>query len=404
MMEKNKFKLLAVTEGNEKWDSSIKRLKDIDYRKEDIRTDFERDYNRILHCRAYRRLKNKTQVFFATKKDNICTRIEHVNHVASVSYTISKFLGLNTQLTLAIAIGHDLGHAPFGHSGERIIKKIVKEKLGYTFWHEKNSLRVIDSIETLEDSKGLHKNMNLTYAVRDGIVSHCGEVNENALVPRSEAIDLNIIEKPNQYAPYTWEGCVVKIADKISYLGRDIEDALSLEILSLEQLNKLRKIAGENYKAINNTILMHDFIIDLCKNSNADDGICFSEKYLNLINEVKDFNYTHIYKHKRLRSYEKYATLILNSIFEALEDYFDNENTLEKLTAARNTFPLLIGSFMQWLAKYDASRLIAPVLTYDNRILYDIAYQEDYILSIIDFTASLTDNHAIDIFNELSRF
>jgi len=403
-MQENKFKDVAVQKGNPKWQASIKRENDIDYRQEDIRTEFERDYNRILHSRAYRRLKNKTQVFFATKKDNICTRIEHVNHVASVSYTISKFLGLNTQLTLAIAIGHDLGHAPFGHSGERIIKDIVKRTLGYSFWHEKNSLRVIDSIETLEDSRGVHKNMNLTYAVRDGIVSHCGEVNEMALKPRHEDIDLNTIEKPNQYAPFTWEGCVVKIADKISYLGRDIEDALSLKILSQEQLQTLKEIAGDNYKAINNTILMHDFIIDLCKNSSPEAGITFSEQNLNLINDVKSFNYKHIYKHKRLKSYERYATLILDTIFEALQDLYSGKNTRQMIYEARYAFPVLIASFSEWLSKYDASERANVNQIFDNRILYNIEHKDEYILASVDFLASLTDNYAIDIFNELSSF
>jgi len=403
-MQDNLFKDQAVQMESPKWAISIQRNNPIDYRSEDIRTEFERDYNRILHCTAYRRLKNKTQVFFATKKDNICTRIEHVNHVASVSYTISKFLGLNTQLTLAVAIGHDLGHAPFGHSGERIIKEIVKNFFTDTFWHEKNSLRVIEVIETLEDSKGVHKNMNLTYAVRDGIVSHCGEVNENALFPRLEAIDLSLIQRPNQYPPFTWEGCVVKIADKISYLGRDIEDALSLGILSSEQLLELKDIAGENYKAINNTILMHDFIIDLCKNSHPDKGICFSEKYLRLINEVKSFNYKHIYKHKRLKNYEKYAGLIITTIFESLLDFYEGVHTYERLEENRQSFPSLIASFTQWLYKYDINKRVEISAKFNNKALYDLNKKEDYTLAIIDYIASLTDNFAIEIFNELSSF
>jgi len=403
-MKQNLFKGVAQQQGNPKWAEALKRLNAIDYRKEDIRTEFERDYNRILHCTAYRRLKNKTQVFFATRNDNICTRIEHVNHVSSVSYTISKFLGLNTQLTMAIAIGHDLGHAPFGHSGERIIKEIIKSTLHDNFWHEKNSLRVIDYVDTLEDSTGKHKNLNLTYAVRDGIVSHCGEVNENALVPRDQAIDLHHISRPNEYAPYTWEGCVVKIADKISYLGRDIEDALTLNILSSEQLNTLKDIAGENYKAINNTILMHDFIIDLCKSSHPDTGICFSEKYLELINNVKKFNYQNIYNHKRLRSYEKYAKLVIESIFETLSDLYDGPDTYVGLRNAGHSFPLLSTAFSQWLAKYDMNPASANAEKYGNIKLYDLHKPLDYTLAISDFVASMTDNFAIEIFNELSSF
>ncbi|MCL2412843.1 MAG: HD domain-containing protein, partial [Bacteroidales bacterium] len=185
-----KFEKVAIKEGNPKWKESIARQIPIESKPGEIRTDFTRDYNRILHCTAYRRLKHKTQVFFSPKDDTICTRIEHVNHVTAVSYTISENLGLNTELTNAIAIGHDLGHAPFGHSGERILKKIVDKELHETFWHERNSLRVIDKIELLENASAKFLNLNLTYAVRDGIVSHCGEVDERSIVPRNENIDL----------------------------------------------------------------------------------------------------------------------------------------------------------------------------------------------------------------------
>ncbi|MDR0436916.1 MAG: HD domain-containing protein, partial [Bacteroidales bacterium] len=241
-----KFEKVAIKEGNPKWQESIARQTPIENKLGEIRTDFTRDYNRILHCTAYRRLKHKTQVFFSAKDETICTRIEHVNHVTAVSNTISEYLGLNTELTNAIAIGHDLGHAPFGHSGEMILKKIVKNNVGTenfpplqkTFWHEQNSLRVIDKIELLENSEAKLLNLNLTYAVRDGIVSHCGEVDERSIIPRNENIDLNEIRQPGSLPPYTWEGCVVKISDKISYLGRDIEDALRMNILNDEQLSE----------------------------------------------------------------------------------------------------------------------------------------------------------------------
>ncbi|NLM97596.1 MAG: HD domain-containing protein [Halanaerobiaceae bacterium] len=119
------FSKVAAVKGNDQWDIFVKRQSDIYQRLDDIRSDFWRDYNRILHCTAYRRLKHKTQVFFATRNDHICTRIEHVNHVASVSATLCKKLSLNVELAVAIATGHDLGHAPFGHEGEKILREIV---------------------------------------------------------------------------------------------------------------------------------------------------------------------------------------------------------------------------------------------------------------------------------------
>ena len=112
---------------NPKWNNLIHREKEIYKRENDLRSDFERDYNRILHSNAYKRMKHKTQVFFSPTSDHICTRMEHVSHVDSISYTISNTLGLNTELTKAISIGHDLGHAPFGHQGERILSEISKK-------------------------------------------------------------------------------------------------------------------------------------------------------------------------------------------------------------------------------------------------------------------------------------
>jgi dGTPase len=404
-MEADRFINVAAKPGNSKWKKSVMRIHDLSLRKNDIRTDFERDYNRILHCAAYRRLKHKTQVFYATRNDLICTRIEHVNHVNSVSYTIAKFLGLNTGLTTAIALGHDLGHAPFGHSGEKILNSIAVKVLGTSFWHEKNGLRVVDKIETLENSEGKEKNLNLTYAVRDGIVSHCGEVNEKALFPRENSFDLEKITKPNEYPPYTWEGCVVKIADKISYLGRDIEDALRLDILSDLQLDELKKIVRVNLKEINNTILMHDFVTDLCKNSSPARGICLSSRYLDLINHVKAFNYANIYHHKRLNNYIRFAELILHSVYDTLEDLYDGKNTLKQIDSSAVLYPELCSSFKAWLEKYsDHTNRKKNGCKFENEVLYHAGNRNDHTLAIIDFMSSMTDHFAIRVFNELTSF
>ena len=241
--------------------------------------------------------------------------------MASVSTTIAKHLGLNTELVSAIAIGHDIGHAPFGHHGESVIRKIIQEEVkDSSFWHEKNSLFFLDYIETLSDSVGVEKNMNLTYAVRDGIISHCGEVNEDSIYPREEYLDLEDIIEPNQYQPYTWEGCVVKIADKISYLGRDIEDAAFFKILNYSNYKELYKILEKHLpnskvREINNGMLIHGFIIDLIKNSSPEKGIRLSPEYLGLMNDIKDFNYSVIYKYWRIESFKEYATVVIRTIF-----------------------------------------------------------------------------------------
>ncbi len=170
---RDSFKNVSATENNPKWNNIISRKEELYSRKNDIRSEFERDYTRIIHSLAYRRMKHKTQVFFLPENDHICTRAEHVVLVESIAYTIAKYLGLNTELTKAIATAHDIGHSPFGHQGERILSKLSQEYIGKSFWHERNGMEIIDKIELLEAPDGMMKNLDLTYAVRDGIISHC---------------------------------------------------------------------------------------------------------------------------------------------------------------------------------------------------------------------------------------
>ena len=134
---RNLFEEVAATEKNEKWTNIIKREKELYKRNNDIRSEIERDYTRIIHSTAYRRMKHKTQVFFSPENDHICTRIEHVTYVESISHTIAKYLGLNIDLTKAIATAHDLGHAPFGHEGERVLSKISQRDLEEKFGMKK---------------------------------------------------------------------------------------------------------------------------------------------------------------------------------------------------------------------------------------------------------------------------
>jgi dGTPase len=413
-----KFAKEQMNEDHPKWDSAVLRQQSLYNRKGEIRSDFFRDYTRILHCTAYRRLKHKTQVFFATRNDHICTRIEHVGHVASVSYVIANELGLNAELTGAIAAGHDLGHAPFGHAGEDCLREVAANDLGITFWHEKNSLRFVDSIETLRDVEGCERNLDLTYAVRDGIICHCGEVNETSIRPRDEVATLEDLTKASEVSPYTWEGCVVKIADKISYLGRDIEDALVLKMLSGDEILRLAKILKSSeivsgiprfrIKDLTNTFLMHNFVIDLCKNSYPDQGIQFSESFLSLINAVKAFNYEHIYKHKRLEMYKKYARLIINSLYEVLAEIYDKTDSIRKLRMLqkKGLYPSLLQFYEEWLLKYMKGRGAYGRETrkYENVELYDLTNEKEYRLSIIEFISGMTDGFAIRAFNELASF
>ncbi len=389
---KDLFKNYAANSNNLKWTNMIKREEKLYSRGNDIRSEFERDYTRVIHSNAYRRQKHKTQVFFSPENDHICTRIEHVTYVESISYTIAKYLGLNVELTRAIAIAHDIGHSPFGHQGEKILSEISKRDLGKTFWHEKNGLEFVDKIELLEDNSKNMQNLNLTYAVRDGIISHCGEIDENKLKPRDEYIDLNSYSKPNQYAPYTWEGCVVKIADKISYLGRDIEDAITLGILD-EHLDDLYKILNKNKsEVINNTVIINSLIYDLCNNSSPEKGLCFSEEIFELIKEIKDFNYKYIYLSERLKPSTKYFELVLNQIYDTLN------NSKENL---KRFYPELFKDFEDWLSYYWN---LPRNKNAKNKAIFDLNDRKSYSQAIIYYIAGMTDNYAIDMYNKIVGF
>lgn len=395
------FKSVAMLPENPKWENAIKREKKLYSRNNEFRTDFERDYTRVIHCNAYRRLKHKTQVFFSPTSDHICTRIEHVVHVESISYTIAKYLGLNTELTKAIATAHDIGHSPFGHEGERILSEISKRDIDETFWHEKNGLEIVDKIELLEDNFKNKQNLNLTYAVRDGIISHCGEIDQNNLKPREENIDLNEYKYPNQFNPYTWEGCVVKIADKISYIGRDIEDAISLGILD-EHLNELHKMLGLDInEPINNTVLINNFIYDLCENSSIKKGLCFSEKTFELINELKKFNYKHIYRAEIINPSIEYFKIIINEIYNILKNLYDGNRTYINIQNLKKFYPNLMSSFEEWLQNYwnlDRKEI------FKNDVIINMSNEKEYYKAIIYYISGMTDNFAIDIYNEIIRF
>ena len=410
-MKRDLFQKVCMIEGNDKWEQATKRLTPLYIQDDDIRNDFIRDYTRILHSTAYRRLKHKTQVFFATDNDHICTRIEHVNHVSSISDTIVKFLGLNADLTSAIAIGHDLGHAPFGHHGEKVLNEIIdKNNLGRRFWHENNGLWFIDKLETLRDPNGFEQNLNLTYAVRDGIVCHCGEVDDTALYPRDDFIDdLHTIENANEVAPFTWEGCVVKIADKISFLGRDIEDAFSLGLLTDSQIKDLKSIINvklpDKLDAVSNTLVIHGLIIDLCKTSNPTDGISFSPKTFKALKQLREFNKNNIYDHPRLNYFKNYAKVVLESIFGFLYDLYNDKNTLKELENYEKTYPLIIKTFYDWMIKYSNIDLRKKKERHlKNNIIYNISSKQEYGNMIIAYISGMTDHFAIAVFNELISF
>lgn len=401
---RNSFIHEAMNINHPNWSNTTSRVLPLSSKLSDIRTEFDKDYTRIIHSNAYKRLKHKTQVFFSPENDHICTRSEHVTHVESISYTIASYLGLNTELTKAIAVAHDLGHSPFGHAGEKIISEISKQDLGISFWHEKNGLHFVDSIELLEGHDGYKKNLNLTYGIRDGIISHCGEIDENALKPRNEFIDLDDYNCPNQYAPYTWEACVVKISDKISYIGRDIEDAITLGILDnhLQELYNLLNYNSSNHK-LNNTNIIHYLVTDLCENSSPEKGLCFSDNAFELLNKIKEFNYKNIYYSDRIMPSNNFFKLVINQIYDKLKNCFDEKNTLLNIKKLDKFYPILSNGFSDFLQNYTdfGNR---EELKLKNKVVFDINNKKDFYKSILSYISGMTDNFAIEIYNEIISF
>lgn len=399
-----KFKQEAANPNNPKWEEMIKREQPLYKRENEIRTEFERDYTRIIHSNAYKRLKHKTQVFFCPQNDHICTRIEHINYVESISCTMAKYLGLNEELTRAIAVSHDLGHAPFGHKGEKILSQMANQDIQELFWHEKNGVNMVDNIELLEDEQRNKQNLNLTYAVRDGIISHCGEIDENAIKPRKEAIPLEQYTKPNEYAPYTWEGCLVKISDKISYIFRDIEDALRLKIIDEENMKELKdilKLAKGQY--INNTRIINGLSNDICQNSSIEQGITLSKENLEMLDLIKKFNYKNIYFNEKLQPSHRYFEIVLQEIYNLLKKAYKQEKTLLELENLRKFYPALIEEFMCYLHDYwDLNKNREKL---NNKVIYQVSKsQKDYNRAILDFISGMTDNYAIKKYNEIISF
>ncbi|MDZ7815378.1 MAG: nucleoside 2-deoxyribosyltransferase [Planctomycetota bacterium] len=281
----------------------------------DVRTAFKRDYTRILHSLAFRRLRNKTQVFVAPSDDHVCTRMEHSLLVASTARTIAEALNLNTDLTTCIAMGHDLGHAPFGHLGEKAIAQAVNHlansdedddirkefsKLegaregSYTFKHAQHSLRIVDLLERRDVEGIVRPGLNLTFAVRDGIVHHDGERDTSEYRPRANPRHFSQKSGEN---PVTIEGCVVALSDRIAYLGRDFEDGCYIGVVSPDMLDKsVRDVLGTT-----NRTVMRALITSVIENSSSgisDPVLRLDDRTAEAMNSLMKFNYKHIYEHE----------------------------------------------------------------------------------------------------------
>lgn len=345
-------------------------------REEDFRGAYYRDTTAIIHSSAFRRLKHKTQVFFAPSNDHICTRMEHVLHVASIASSICRPLGLDTELAWAIGMGHDLGHTPFGHVGERIISRIKEEKGLGRFEHEVNSLRVVDKLS--EHGKGL----NLTYAVRDGIISHCGEHFVQRIMPSFEVKKLEDVKTRNGLVPATFEATVVRFSDSIAYLGRDFEDASRLGLLDDHPLPEdVKKLLGRT-----NAEIINSLVIDLVHNSSQEEGIGFSDEIFKAVEVMKEYNYQYIYRSDILDGYTRYFTRLLRLIINYLDELYSANGFEEKGYEEEKN--MLAAGFYAHLME-----------------MKDVYYASDGNLDnlVLDYVAGMSDNFALDCANEILK-
>lgn len=277
-----------------------------------FRTAFQRDRDRIIHCKSFRRLKHKTQVFLSPYGDHYRTRLTHTLEVSQIARTIAKALRLNEDLTEAIALGHDLGHTPFGHAGEKALDDLLEGG----FSHYKQSLRVVEKLEY--EGKGL----NLTFEVRDGISRHSKGMGD-------------ILNANSQVMPQTLEGQIVRISDVIAYVNHDVDDALRAGVIEPKDIpSQLFKILGKYHASRIDTMV--DDVIKASLASNLD-KIVMSSEIMEAVTELRDFLHERVYynPHSRgeLEKTEKILTDLYNYFLENPEDYikpYPAEDSLEK--------------------------------------------------------------------------
>ena len=339
----------------------------------DIRSSFFRDIDRIIYSLSYTRYIDKTQVFSNIENDNISKRMTHVQMVSKIARTIGRALNLNEDLIEAIALGHDLGHVPFGHTGEAILNRISLEYTGRMFNHNVHSVRTLMDIE--DNGKG----SNMTIQVLDGILSHNGEFVEDQYFPFDKTAEqfLNIYESCytdssilKTLRPMTLEGCVVRISDIIGYIGRDIEDAIRLGVLSVDEIpNNIVEVLGKTNKEIINTV-----ILDVISHSINESYIKMSGEVYKAIKDLKAFNYSHIYYKANT------------------EDQLDNYEVM---------FKALFKMYLENIKYKNSDTDIYQVFLGNMSDRYLINTSDEQ--KVIDYIAGMTDDYFVNQYNRYFR-
>lgn len=355
---------------------------------DEFRTEFQRDVHRILYSQSFRRLRHKTQVFYFPQNDHVSTRLDHVLFVASAARTVARCLNLNEDLAEAIGLAHDIGHAPFGHQGEHFLNEIVnKNSLLKTtlpsFHHEIYGLRVVDKIAKRDREK---PGLNLTWEVRDGILSHCGEDFKTCkLTPAGNNKDLDSISCREQAGfPSTLEGCIVRLIDKVVYCGKDLEDALATGIIKEDDIPKvLREELGHA-----NGKIIGTFLENIIKESKDKNYIAIPNKYGELMKQLIDFNYSNIYHSEKSEGYRKQAKQTLLLLYDDLLALVKNTQRLKNYSVDDRS-PTIYKLLKDYCEEYCNNG--TKIYTED---------EPDEIIAL-DFVAGMTDTFAVRSFEEL---
>ena len=336
----------------------------------DHRQNYAIDADRILHSLAYTRYIDKTQVFYLVRNDHITHRVLHVQLVSRIARTIGRHLGLNEDLIEAVALGHDLGHPPFGHDGETYLSDLCCEAgIGY-FVHPVQSVEFLERIE--KNGRGL----NLTLQVLDGILGHDGEVDLPTLAPEPgltfDAFDQKLKDKTADprlpLTPMTTEGCVVRLADTISYIGRDLEDAIRMGLVKRSDLPEecVRVLGDTNGK------IVYSLVSDLITASRVGPVVAFSSEKAAALIRLKDFNRERIYYNKLIKAEGPKIKYLYRIIFERLWD---------DLQAGREEIPLFNEFLTNMAGRYRETRKPAEIVR--------------------DFIAGMTDEFFLRLSREL---
>jgi len=351
---------------------------------DDFRTEFQRDVHRIIYSQSFRRLRHKTQVFYFPQNDHVSTRMDHVRFVASAARTVARCLGLNEDLAEAIGLAHDIGHAPFGHQGEKFLQSIIEghpalKKIMPTFSHEIYGLRVVDHIAKRDRER---PGLNLTWEVRDGIISHCGEdFTTCRLEPITKKKPLERIRARQQAgAPGTLEGCIVRLIDKIAYAGKDVEDALEAGVIKRSQIPvKFKRRLGKT-----NGKIIGTFVESMIQNSCGKDYVAVSSGLGDLLHELIKFNNSNIYHSEQAEGYKAQTKKMLEYLFSDLLKQLKGK---ERFRSYKYPAPAKDRSIP------DVYRVLQLFVRGDMMGVYDPGDPDELI--VLDFIAGMTDSFAV---------